>query len=480
MFRSNFATVQLVEGTILTARSRAPYTGTLVARDQEITAVAEAVLGERYRDLDGLRPTGLVLVMPVDHGVPSGVATLYVDLRADKLHPEVARRSGLARIAVRARGGLLKLAEATFKAGKLDGTATMFEEDGDAKVAEAQFRDHALHGTAVEYYPGTSQKKRELAFERGRQVGPERWYFKNGKLRREGTFVDGRPDGEVRELYATGAPRATSIYAGGELVRSTSWFPGGQKQSEYTYGPEGKVGQRWYSSGAPADAPPDGVIEEFHESGSVHTRTTYAAGVKHGAYAELYADGKPWKQGSYDAGHLVGPYKEWWKNGQLALEATYVAGVLDGDYRRFYASGKPWEAARYARGVRTGPYRKWWKNGKPAHVYTYNARGKLDGEYKQLYDNGATWVAATYVDGKPQGAIQRWYPDGKLGYIMNHVNGRPDGPHKRWYASGKPRLEATYVRGQLDGDFKNWLEDGTVFELATYEHGRQVTSTRAP
>src|SRR5690606_25664834 len=77
LFRSNFATVQLVEGTIVTATSREPYTGTLVARDQEITAVATAVLGERYRDLDGLSPTGLVLVLPVDQGVPSGVATLY-------------------------------------------------------------------------------------------------------------------------------------------------------------------------------------------------------------------------------------------------------------------------------------------------------------------------------------------------------------------------------------------------------------------
>lgn len=474
---SNFATVQLAERTILTADRRQPYTGTLVARDQEIAAVAKTVLGELHRHVDGITLTGLVLVLPVDRGVPSGLATLYVDLDAPRLHPEIARRSGLARTAARVRGGTVKLAEATFQAGKLHGTATVFQ-DG-VKVAEAQLRDHALHGAAVEYYPGTSQRMRELAFDRGQQAGPQRWYFKSGTLRREVTFVGGRPDGEDRALYATGAPRLTATYAAGKLVREISWFPTGQKRSEHTYDGDQAQGQRWYSTGAPADSPPDGVIEEFHETGRVHTRTTYARGVKQGAYEVFYADGTPWKRGTYDADKLVGPYREWWKNGKLALAASYVAGVLDGDLERFYANGKRWETAHHERGVRTGPYRKWWKNGKPAHVYTYNARGRLDGEYKQLYDSGAIWVAATYADGKPQGAVQRWYPDGTLGYVMNHADGRPDGPYKRWYASGKPRLEATYVRGVLDGELRNWLEDGTVYELATYERGRRVKSTRA-
>lgn len=474
---SNFATVRLVESTIVTANGRDPYTGTLVARDHEIAAVAKTVLGELYRHADGIALTGLVLVMPVDKGVPAGIATVYVDLQATRLHPEIARRSELARTAARARGGVIKLAEATFKAGKLEGMATVFQDQ--AKVAEVQFRDHMLHGTAVEYYPGTSQRLRELAFDRGQQAGPQRWYFKNGKLRREAMFVGGRPDGEVKALYATGAPRVTSTYAEGRLVREESWFPTGQKQSEHTYDGNLVHGQRWYANGASTDAPPDGLIEEFHETGRVHTRTTYAGGVKQGAYEVFYDDGKPWKRGTYDADKLVGAYQEWWKNGQRALDAAYVAGSLDGDVKRFYANGKSWETAHYDRGTRTGPYRKWWKNGQPAHLYTYNARGKLDGDYKQLYDNGTTWVAATYADGKPQGAIQRWYPNGKLGYVMNHANGRPDGPYKRWYANGQPRLEATYLRGTFDGELKNWLEDGTVYELATYERGRKVKSTRA-
>jgi antitoxin component YwqK of YwqJK toxin-antitoxin module len=477
-FTSNFATVQIAEGAILTASNRDRYTGTLVARDEEISAIAKTVLGELHRHVDGIALAGLVLVMPVERGVPSGVATLYVDLDATKLHPAIARRSALARTAARMRGGAIKLAEATFKAGKLDGTATVFQ-DG-AKGAQVQLRDHVPHGTAVEYYPGTSQPMRELAFDRGQQAGLQRWYFRNGKLRREASYAAGRPEGEVKELYATGAPRATLTYAGGRLVRETSWFPTGQKQSELTYDRDEAHGQRWYSNGASTGSPPDGVIEEFHATGGVHTRTTYAAGVKQGAFAVFYGDGKPWKQGAYAAGRRVGPSKEWWNNGQLALQATYVDDVLHGDLERFYSNGKRWETAHYERGTRTGPYRKWWKNGTPAHAYTYNARGKLDGEYKQRYDNGAAWVSATYADGKPQGAIQRWYPDGKLGSIMNHANGRPDGPYRRWYANGKPRLEVTYVRGQLDGELRNWLEDGTVYELATYEHGRKVKSTRAP
>jgi antitoxin component YwqK of YwqJK toxin-antitoxin module len=482
-YKSNFESVR-IEGDRVLAKSGEPYTGTLVAQGPEITPVARALLGSTFDRIDSTDVTGLLVVVPVDKGVPSGTATLHVDLHAPKLNPEVARRSDEALAVARARSPTIKIAEATFAAGKLHGVATVFAPAGtsgkSAKVGEAQFRDHVLHGVAIEFYPGANQPKRELRFDNGVRAGLQRTFHENGKVETEVTFAANAPHGEMTEHYATGAPRAKGTYEQGKPVGThEAWYPTGQLRHRVVYAGDDVTRERWYSNGASADAPPNGMIEEFHANGTVHTRTTYENGVQHGPYEALYPNAKKWKAGTYQQGHLHGRYQEWWKNGKPALDATYVAGVLDGDFKRWYANGKDWESARYAKGTRTGPYRKWWKNGKPAHAYTYKD-GKLDGDYKQTYDSGAKWVAAKYENGKPQGAIERWYPDGTLGYVMNHKGGRPDGPYKRWWPDGKPRLEAMYVAGQLDGDYKNWLADGTVYEIATYQRGQKIKTTRPP
>ena len=456
-YKSNFESVRIAGDKVL-AKSGEPFTGTLVARDQEITAVARALLGDTFARVDGTDVTGLLVVVPVDKGVPSGTATLRVDLHAPKLNPEVARRSAEALAFARVRSPTIKIAEATFKAGKLDGTATVFAPAGAsgkaAKVGEAQFRDHMLHGTAIEFYPGANKPKRELRFEHGVRAGLQRTFHENGKVESEITFVANAPHGEQTEHYASGAARAKGSYENGKPVGThEAWYPTGQLQRRTVFAGDAVTVERWYSNGASAEAPPNGVIEEFYADGSVAKRTTFSNGVQHGRA------------------------QAWWKNGKPALDATYVAGQIDGELKRWYANGKDWESARFTNGMRHGPYRKWWKNGKPAHVYAYN-NNKLDGEYFQYYDSGAKWVTAVYANGKPQGAIERWYPDGKRGSVMNHKNGRPDGPYKRWWPNGKPRLEATYVAGQLDGDFKNWLEDGTAYEMATYQRGQKIQTTR--
>lgn len=462
-YTSNFAKVKIDASThSVVGADGKPYAGTLIARDKEIIEVARGVLGEpALEHVAGTDVTGLVLIMKIENGAPTGTAQVLVDLNAPKLNAEVERYSGEALALARAASPTIKVAEATFKAGKLDGPAIAYApapETGTlVKVAEAQLVDDKLHGKAIEYHPGTTKISREYSFENGKRVGVQ------------------------KELYANGAKRAEiTLSATGELIGHKRWYPNGKPELDIVYeGGELKSTTQWYSNGVDKTNPPEGVLEEFYASGNVRTRTTYAGGVKHGAFEQLYSSGKKWKVGTYDRDQLHGHYQEWWKNGKPATDATYDHGVLVGTYKRWYANGKDWESATYVAGKRDGAYRKWWKNGKPAHVYTYKA-GKLDGDYRQFYDNGATWAVARYDNGKPQGKIERWFPDGKLGYVMNHENGRPHGEYKRWYADGKPRLEATYVKGRFDGELKNWREDGSVYEMATYNNGLLVSSSRQP
>lgn len=483
-FKSNFTSVSIEDGGKV-VKDGAPFTGKLVAKDREIAAVAHAVLGDSVRHVEGTDLTGLVLVLPVKDGLVEGSAAVHVDLHAEKLNPEVARRSEEALAFARAKYGSIKIAEATFVHGRLDGAATVWAPSGKAgapmKVAEVTFRDHQLHGPAIEYWLGTTTKKRELGFESGKQVGAYRTFHENGKPESEATYVANARHGEAKAWYANGAPRETSTWDHGKPVGThEAWYPNGQKQRVTTIAGDARDEQRWYSNGASANEPPNGVIEEFHDNGNVRQRMTYEGGEKHGAYATFYDDNAKWIVGAHERGVEHGKHQRWWKNGTLAQDSTYVAGQLDGVYKRWYANGKAWEEGRYANGKLVGPYRKWWKNGKPAQVAGYGNDGRLDGAYKTFYDTGAKWAVGTYANGKAQGVMQRWFPNGTLGYVMNHdASGRPHGAHKKWWPDGKPRLEAMYVNGRLDGDFKNWREDGTVYELATYQRGNVLQTTRS-
>jgi uncharacterized protein len=497
-FRSNFAEIRITDDRIVTA-SGAPYTGTLITREQEIAALVPLALGDQpifgATPAERVRPDtlrGLILVLPIANGQPSGRATLYADLRSPNLSAGVVPRGDVRVALARAIAPTITIAEATFQAGKLEGAAALFaatpDRTGTYKAAEVQFQGGVVHGAATEYFPGTSQPQRTLMFAHGTQSGPQRWFHTNGAVAREGVHVDGAPDGEVKEYYADGAPRVRATYERGMPVGTRqSWFPTGQRRSEITFDEAGNRMIEWYSNGSikreigpdgDRQYPPDGAIEEFHGNGALRSRTHYVNGVQHGAFEVFYATKQRWKAGTFEHGKQTGMYREWWKNGRPALECTYVDGVRDGILKRWYASGTLRESAQLAAGKLTGPYRKWWKNGKPAHVYAY-ANGKLDGDYRTFYDNGATWAVGRYAGGKPQGTLQRWFPDGKLGYVMHHENGRPVGEHKRWYADGKPRLEAIYVAGQLDGEFRNWREDGSVYELATYRRGLKIKTTRS-
>jgi uncharacterized protein len=492
-YESNFDHLDVTPaGLFVERRTGAPYSGRLVARDEEVAAVGCAVVtGTPLVKLCDVATSGLILEAVVKDGRLQGPAALYADMHSDRVAPLLEERLGGLSALARAAVPTVQIASATFVDGELHGRVQVLQPRPDAMpqrvVAEASFAHNLLEGTAREFVPGTTRLAREIVFVGGVMNGAQRSYFDEGAVAEVRTYADGVLHGERIAYYADGSLREKETFAGGEHVgTSEAWFPDGTpKQRQRWDGGEPRL-QQWYSNGAPAlevsaeqvrEFAPDGLVIEYDVTGRVHSRVHYQAGVKHGGFERFYRDGSLWERGTHVAGALDGTHEKWWNNGRLALREHHVAGALDGPYVRDYADGTRWERATYAKGRRVGAYRKWWKNGALAHEYTY-VDGKLDGPYRTYYDSGARWAVAQYSAGKPLGVHRRWFPDGRLGYIQHHVVGVPEGECKRWYADGTVRLDATYRRGKLHGDFRNWREDGSVYELATYTRGKKLTSTR--
>ncbi len=486
--RSNVASLALTEHGIVEAASRKPYTGTLVATGAEIKAVATYVFAKTpwQRGVGTATFDGFVLALPVKHGVVEGHAELSADL-AELKRSDSSLRAALALHAASALSSTVKIAEATFKGGMLDGVATGYAHRGEAPVFTtyftATFVANQLQGEFVEYYSGAETVWRRIPFAHGVRDGRSQEFFLDGTVATERNYADGNLHGAVLGYYKNRQLRERSTYAHGELTGTAeAWFPDGKPKSVSVPTEQGRKTTTWYSNGQVASEqlgdnvtnfPPNGSVTTYYLSGAVESRTSYAAGVQDGAYERFYKTGQLWERGMFRSGLQEGLQQRWWKNGVLALEAHWQQGQLDGGYARWYSDKTNWEVATYQQGKLVGTYQTWWRNGARAADYTY-VDGKLNGPYRTYYDNGAKWAVAEYRAGKPQGTVSRWFPDGRLGYEMQHQNGRPHGTYQRWYANGKPRLVGHYVRGNLQGELKKWREDGAVADVAMFEKGNRV------
>ncbi|MEM6990008.1 MAG: hypothetical protein AAF721_05910 [Myxococcota bacterium] len=487
-YASNFAGIRLTEGSIVDRSTGEPYSGRLVARNDEINTIGCWVLDDTpLHQACHADAAGMIFDAKVEQGQLVGDASIRVDLDSDRYGPAVEELlgdlSGLAREVV----PTVEVAQASFVQGRLEGTIQIFEPSVDPTastlLAEATFVDNRIDGVVREYTPGTGKPMRELHFDGGVRSGPQRRFFADGSLAEEVPFVDGAPDGEAIAYYANRAQRRRETWKAGKRVGVTeAWYPDGTLRSREAFDGSSPRLQRWYSNGALAmeaigdevrEIPPHGTVVEYYDTGQLETKAHFEHGVPNGAFERRYRDGGRWEQSHAVAGKPHGVHQKWWKNGQKALEAKYVDGKLEGPYVRWYANGKTWEKATYRNDKRVGEYRKWWKNGALAHEYRY-VDGKLDGEYRTYYDSGAAWAVAEYRKGKPIGVHRRWFPDGLEGYVKHHENGRPHGAFKRWWADGSLRLDSTYVKGKLHGAYRNWLEDGSVYEAATYDNGTKI------
>jgi antitoxin component YwqK of YwqJK toxin-antitoxin module len=477
-------------GARLVGSEGEPFSGTLVARDQEIALIAEKVLAGTplQRQIVDEKLTGIILEVETKGGLLDGPAALYVDLRSEISLP--VEGGGANYLLAYGFFPRIQVGEARFASGKLEGRAALWMPSPTlerVKLGEAHFKNSLLDGVVRIYHEGGEAVRSETTFVAGVPSGPARAFFPGGQVSDEWVHAGGLEDGERREFYADGKRRSQSRTSRGEPVgKQQIWFPTGQLQAEIEYeSGEERSRREWYSNGAPridttsgesSELPPDGTIREYYRSGRLRTVTTYAHGVKAGPYQVFYEDGRKWEEGVHADGQVQGKHTKWWKSGKLALDETLVQGHPQGSYKRWYDDGKPWEEASYTSGRLHGRYRKWWKNGALAHDYVYED-GRIHGAYRTWYDSGAVWAVGEYAHGVPVGTLKRWFPDGKLGFEQSFKDGRPEGSVKRWYANGRVRLEATYVGGKLHGEFKNWLEDGTVYEMATFDRGTKITSS---
>jgi antitoxin component YwqK of YwqJK toxin-antitoxin module len=131
--------------------------------------------------------------------------------------------------------------------------------------------------------------------------GPVFSLYKNGQLKQEKTFKDGKEDGPWKYYYSDG-----------------------QLQEERTY----KNGKQ------------DGPFKWYHKNGQLAEEGTFNNGNIHGPFKYYYENGQLKEEGTYKYNKLDGPFKLYHENGQLQREGTYKDGEKHGPWKSYYDNGQ--------------------------------------------------------------------------------------------------------------------------------------------
>jgi antitoxin component YwqK of YwqJK toxin-antitoxin module len=272
-----------------------------------------------------------------------------------------------------ARGVIIRKGE--YRNGKQQGLWTrhfdtgegdLFSDDQDRfftgpYISEASFADGQLNGTWV-IRSRAQRKIIEFSFENGTRSGSSTWWYPSGEKRREVTYKDGKPVGELHEFDDHGnLYRKATFVDGRVLMHKVDRYASGQKYYEgwvLLPGTDGSVTFDWWNGTAEAAAGSDTRGEQ-----------------KHGLWTAWYPNGQKEAEGEYREDVPTGKFVWWYENGQKQAEGTYAEGQENGTWITWHSNGLKESQAEYLAGQLSGKWLSWKDDGQLNEIHDFAQDG---------------------------------------------------------------------------------------------------------
>jgi len=194
---------------------------------------------------------------------------------------------------------------------------------------EGYKRDDKWVGPFITYHDKERTKRYQVGcLGEGKQHGPYRIYHENGRIRLEGRYVAGEPDGVWRSYSREG--KEEDVHSWRRGLRHGRW---------YDFGHKTPIREGHYHNGKP-----HGTFTYWFRDSSVKevTYTTHN-GYKHGLLTWYYPDGQVRGQATYANG-IRTSWKAWRPPGKLVRDVT---GHVDGPIDKKKFKNTQWEGLEY-------------------------------------------------------------------------------------------------------------------------------------
>jgi antitoxin component YwqK of YwqJK toxin-antitoxin module len=213
------------------------------------------------------------------------------------------------------------------------------------------FREYDKDGAIIagEVYDGNIKVGEGIIDAEGNYQGPWKLFFPTGELRAEGSYVDGKREGDW-----------TFYFKAGKWV----WF----------YENSALWREEYYRKGKE-----DGPSVEYNREGGVIEQGEFIDGLRTGAWIEQVGDHK--QTGSYIDGERTGEWLHSFDNGKTSFVGEYLNGIPIGKHKYYYVNGTLKEEGKYKGGVKEGDWKYYDEEGNLLLTIQFKAgvEFKIDG-----------------------------------------------------------------------------------------------------
>ena len=353
-------------------------------------------------------------------------------------------------------------------------------------------------------------------------------YYKNGQIKVQGHYKDGKREGEFKTFLRNSKNAGSVFYKNGKIIKSTlinsmkdnasfsiltdinynsnsheivtDEFPNGLLKQYFTFNKDELL---------------DGESRQYYEEGDIKSISTFKNNVADGTFISYYQNGNIKENHTYKNGNEEGEGIFYYENGKLEEKYFMKNGKLDGEAINYFEDGKIKNKAIFKDGVtleeeiyKDNEIRKnTFKNGEVIQQDIYS-KNKILKAKKSLLENGKMKIISYYENGNKEeevfvinelfdGEALVYYPSGKLKEKDFFKNGKRDGEaiiyyengnvkqkslfknDKRegdlfmYYPSGKLRQTEKFINGKEDGEVIEYYESGVIKEKAYFINGKQ-------
>ena len=328
-------------------------------------------------------------------------------------------------------------------------------------------------------------------------------YYKNGKIKIQGSYKEGMRNGEFKTFLKNGKSAGFIIYKDGKIIKSTlvkamkdnaSFSP--VTDIYYKLEDSHTLRKVDYENGLlktyfiyNKDGIPDGESVEYYEEGSIESIVHFRNNIVEGLTITYYENGNIDEEVNYKNDKMNGEAKSYDENGKLNGRTIFKDDIrLEDDVYKeneiLKNTFKNGELVKQDICTLNGTLKeRRILNGDEMEYSTFYPNGNVKQKIlakdkiiikEQIYArSGNIMYNSFFSDGKPVTEYFEYYPDGKLFRKIVSVDGKLNGDSIEYYPSGNIKEKIFLVDDKMNGEDIEYYENGVIKEKAYFINDKQ-------
>ncbi|WP_339121431.1 toxin-antitoxin system YwqK family antitoxin [Fusobacterium nucleatum] len=325
-------------------------------------------------------------------------------------------------------------------------------------------------------------------------------YYKNGQIKVQGSYKEGKRDGEFKAFLRNGKSAGSVVYKDGKIIKSTlvkamkdnaSFSP--VTDIYYKLEDSHTLRKVDYENGLlktyfiyNKDGIPDGESVEYYEEGNIESIVHFRNNIVEGLTITYYENGNIDEEVNYKNNKMNGEAKSYDENGKLNGRTIFKDNIkLEEDVykeneilKNTFKNGElvkqdicTLNGTLKERRILSGDemeYSTFYPNG--------NVKQKILAKDKtiikeQIYArNGNIMSNSFFSDGKPVIELFEYYPDGKLFRKISTVNKMLNGDSIEYYPNGNIKEKTHFINNKEEGEHFFYDKNGKLIKTEIYKN----------